>query len=470
MTATVAGGTPAAGSAAQPGRGQAAGLPTGFVWGAATASYQIEGGVDEGGRGPSIWDTFSHRAGATLHGDTGDIACDHYHRWQQDLDLMAELGLDAYRLSVAWPRLQPTGSGDINPAGVTFYRGLLQGLHDRGITPFVTLYHWDLPQPLEDAGGWPHRTTTDHFADYTRRTVAALGDLVDHWITLNEPWCASFLGYGDGVHAPGRQDVNDAVAAAHNLNLAHGKAVQAIRQADPGAQIGIAHVLTDVLHEVDNLDDRAAAARIDANANRFFLDPLFLGDYGGTVHDTHDRHGLADVVHDGDLETIAGPIDFLGVNHYHQVIAQAIDDDGFLAADTTHAEPAHTALGWSVNPHSLHNVLARVSDEFTDLPLYVTESGAAFEDYVDPNGNVNDLERINYLGGYLDAVAAAADNGANVAGYFVWSLLDNFEWAEGYRKRFGLIYVDYGTQTRIPKASYQWYRDLIASHRDRRAS
>jgi beta-glucosidase len=436
-----------------------------FLWGAATAAYQIEGAVTEGGRAPSIWDTFSHTPGAITNGDTGDIACDHYHRWEHDLDLAEEFGLTAYRFSLSWARLQPDGEGPLNPTAVDFYRRLLAGLADRGIRPFVTLYHWDMPQRLEDAGGWPARATAELFADYARRAVDALGHLASDWVTLNEPWCSSFNGYYHGTHAPGRRDLDAAVAAAHHLNLAHGLAVRAIRNgAHPEARLGATNLATDVVAASDDPADVAAAARLDANYNLMFFSPIYRGHYPDIVHDLYDRHCLASLIRPGDLEIIATPTDFAGVNHYHQVIVRDDPTDPHLGMRLRHAEPVATDMGWSVKPVSLRNVLRRVHDDFTDLPSYVTESGAAFRDRVEEDGHVFDPDRIAYLDGYFSAAADAIDDGVDLRGYFVWSLLDNFEWGEGYRKRFGLIYVDYRTQQRIPKASARWYRAQIARH------
>ncbi len=440
-------------------------FPPGFLWGAATAAYQIEGAAEEGGRAPSIWDVFSHTPGKTRNGDTGDVACDHYHRWAADLDIASDIGLQAYRLSVSWARLQPHGEGPLNPEAVGFYRQLLGGLVDRGIRPFVTLYHWDLPQVLELAGGWPARITAERFAEYARLTVDALGDLAQDWVTLNEPWCSSFNGYHAGTHAPGKRDLGAAVAAAHHLNLAHGLAVRSIREgAYPEARVGITNLMTDVVAASDRRDDIAAAARIDANNNLMFVAPPYLGRYPGAVHDLYDRYGLESLISPGDLQTISIPTDFAGVNHYHQMVVSADRSDSHLGASFVQAEPTSTSLGWSVKPESLRNVLCRVSEEFTDLPLYVTESGASFDDEVDEDGNVTDIERIGYLHGYFGAAADAIAAGVDVRGYFVWSLLDNFEWGEGYSQRFGLTYIDYQTQRRTLKASAEWYRTQIARH------
>jgi len=439
-------------------------FPQGFRWGLATAAYQIEGAAHEGGRGPSIWDTFSHTPGLSHHGDTGDIACDHYHRWEADLDLLASLGVTDYRLSVSWSRLQPGGRGDLNPAAVAFYRELLAGLSARGIRPLVTLYHWDLPQPLEDEGGWPVRDTAYRFAEFATKTVEALGDLASDWVTLNEPWCSSFLGYGRGAHAPGRQDYRAAIHAAHHLNLAHGLAVTGIRAARPGASVGITNIVTDIVPATDAPDDAAAALRLDASSNRIFLDPVYLGEYSAAVWDTLGERGLAEVVLDGDLAIIAAPTDFAGVNHYQRVIASHDESQPFDVLEVP-AEPATTSFGWSVIPASLTSVLTRVSREFTPLPIYVTENGASYNDYVDPNGDVVDTERVDYLRGYLSAAGDAIEAGVDLRGYYAWSFLDNFEWAEGYSKRFGLVWVDYRTQERIPKLSAHWYRRLIEDHR-----
>lgn len=453
-----------AGLAAAEGIADPSVFPSGFRWGLATAAYQIEGAARDGGRGPSIWDTFAHTPGRTHHGDTGDIACDHYHRWADDLDLLAETGVTDYRLSVSWSRLQPRGVGDLNPEAVAFYRALLDGLVRRGIRPLVTLYHWDLPQPLEDAGGWPARATAIAFADYARRTVRALGDLANDWVTLNEAWCSSILGYGRGAHAPGRQDDRASVAAAHHLNLAHGLALAEIRASRPDARVGIATIVTDVVPATDSDLDRAAAVRLDAQENRLFLDPVYEGRYSDAVHDLLDPLGLADVIAPGDLEAIAAPTDFVGVNHYQRVTARHDDTAGYLRVIETPAQPATTSFGWSVIPESLTAVLRRVAS-VTDLPIYVTENGASFADYVDPEGAVLDTERVAYLRGYLDAAAVAIEDGIDLAGYYAWSFLDNYEWAEGYSKRFGLVYVDYPTQRRIPKLSAHWYRREIARHR-----
>lgn len=435
-------------------------FPSDFLWGVATAAYQIEG--TGGGRGESIWDVFSRTPGLTLHGDTADIACDHYHRLDADLDLLASLGLRAYRLSLSWTRLQPSGFGELEADGVDFYRRMLTGLTERGIRPFVTLYHWDLPQALERNGGWAHRDTAYRFEDFSARVASALGDLASDWITLNEPWCSAFLGYGYGAHAPGHRDLRLATAATHHLNLAHGLALRALRSACPEAQIGITNIVTDIVPG-DGAGDVEAADRLDAVSNRVFLDPVYRGTYNSGVHALLDPYGLREHILDGDLDIISSPVDFVGLNHYQRVVATADAATPFGVAETP-AQPATTAFGWSVIPDSLHRVLLRVSREYSELPIYITESGASFHDYVDPEGDVDDVERVEYLTRYFEAAGRAIDDGVDLRGYFVWSLLDNFEWAEGYSQRFGIVYVDYRTQERIPKRSAYWYRDFVAEH------
>jgi len=441
----------------------------GFLWGAATSAYQIEGAVGADGGGTSIWDDFAGVSGNVHNGDTATVACDHYHRWDADLDLAAWMGLDAYRLGVSWARLQPAGSGELNPTAVGFYRRLLGGCHQRGIRPFLTLYHWDLPSPLEAAGGWPERDTAHRFADFARRVVTAVGDLVDDIITVNEPWCASFLGYGEGAHAPGRRHVEAAVRSAHHLNLGHGLAVRAIREIHPGAAVGITNLLTDVEPASESLTDRAAAARVDANANRMFLSPVYTGDYDDAVHDLYRDRGLADAVRPGDLDIVAAPTDFAGVNHYHHHLVRHVDGAGHLDARITDAEPAPTSLGWSIAPESLRSVVERAAD-ISGLPVYVTENGAAYADEMGSDGTVDDTERIAYHEAYTSSITDAVADGVDIRGYFAWSLLDNFEWAEGYSQRFGLVHVDFDTQRRTPKASAYWYRDHIERHRTRRTT
>lgn len=446
-------------------------LPDDFVWGVATSAYQIEGGISTDGRGLSIWDSFSHTDGRTHHGDTADVACDHRNRWESDVDLLAELGVPAYRLSLSWPRLQPGGQGPLNESALQWYRALLTGLRSRGVTPYVTLYHWDLPQELEDAGGWPRRETAERFAEYTGRIVDALGDLVHDWITVNEPWCASFLGYGLGVHAPGRRSMRDAVASAHHLNLAHGLAVAQIRDRSQSARVGVTNIIADLIpRDPGNVADIYAVERLDAVNHQLFLAPVFTGAYPALVHELLDPCGLHDVINPGDLETIAAPIDFLGVNHYQQVLVGDDPTGGVARVSEEAAGIDRTSFGWSITPAALTEVLRHTQERYTaGLPLLVTENGASFTDYVTPDHKVHDPERIAYLDGYLVAIDDAVAAGINVTGYFAWSFLDNYEWAEGYDKRFGLVYVDFATQERVPKDSAHHYASLITTHQVRAA-
>jgi beta-glucosidase len=469
------------------------GFPEGFLWGAATASYQIEGAVAEDGRGPSIWDTFSHAPGNTFHGETGDIADDHYHRLDEDLELMAALKLGAYRFSIAWPRIQPDGRGPLNQPGLDFYRRLVDGLRARDIVPAVTLYHWDLPQALEDSGGWPERDTAERFAEYAVIVARALGDDVGFWITLNEPWVAAWMGYGTGRMAPGRADIGLAVAATHHMLLGHGLAVAALRQELGGdARLGITLNLSPVRVHGDSEADRRAQRLVDGNLNRLYLDPVFKGRYPEdmTEHYGERRPGF-EVVRDGDLDAIAVPLDFLGVNYYSPRNVLAIDRvhggvapaglaalagrpgsraerDRAIAEDMGAAEvwPLHlatSAMGWTIEPDGLTELLVRLQRDYDPPALYITENGTAINDYVNPDGRVLDPERIAYLDAHLRAAEAAIEQGVQLRGYFTWSLLDNFEWALGYSRRFGLVYVEYGTQRRVPKASYDWYREVIAA-------
>ncbi|CAA9449491.1 MAG: GH1 / GH5_19 [uncultured Rubrobacteraceae bacterium] len=445
-------------------------FPENFLWGTATASYQIEGAVDEDGRGASIWDTFSHAPGNVYRGDTGDVACDHYHRLEEDLDLMAELGLQAYRFSVAWPRVQPDGSGPANQKGLDFYRRLVDGLRERSIEPMLTLYHWDLPQALEDRGGWTSRETSERFAEYAGLVYGALSGTVSYWITLNEPWVAAWLGHGYGVHAPGKQDAGAALSASHHLLLGHGLAMERMRSVGDDNRLGVTLNLHPAVPGRDRDADREAARRVDGQANRLYLDPLFRGAYPEDVL-SHYRGLGADlsVVRDGDLRKISAPLDFLGVNYYFRhTVRDAPEEDApdapFADLDARPIVPhaaEKTAMGWPVDPEGLTEILVRIKEEYADLPLYVTENGRAVHDYADPNGEVKDDERVSYLDAHFRAAREAMDRGADLRGYMVWSFLDNFEWAEGYSKRFGLVFVDYATQKRTPKTSARWYSEVI---------
>ncbi|MFF7317392.1 GH1 family beta-glucosidase [Streptomyces albogriseolus] len=445
-------------------------FPSGFRWGTATAAYQIEGAAAEDGRTPSIWDTFSRTPGKVRNGDTGDIAADHYHRMHEDVALMRRLGLTDYRFSIAWPRVQPTGRGPAVQKGLDFYRRLADALLDAGIRPVATLYHWDLPQELEDAGGWPERETARRFADYAALVADALGDRIGTWTTLNEPWCAAFLGYGNGVHAPGRTSPADSLRAAHHLNLAHGSAVRVLRDAlPPTAHVSLTlnlHALRPLTRSAGDLD---AVRRIDAVANRVFLDPVFHGRLPDDL--VRDTAAVTDwsFVRDGDLAVCATPIDSLGINYYSPTVVAAgrSESPSPWAGAERHVRflPApgpRTAMDWPVDADGLYELLVRLRDDLPGLPLMVTENGAAYDDYADPSGEVRDPERIAYLHSHLTAVHRAIEEGADVRGYFLWSLLDNFEWAYGYSKRFGIVHVDFATQRRTPKQSAGWYADVVA--------
>ncbi len=447
-------------------------FPEGFLWGAATAAYQIEGAVREGGRGPSIWDTFSHTPGLVAGGDTGDVATDHYHRYEQDLDLAAGLHLSAYRFSISWPRIQPDGTGPANAAGIAFYDRLVDGLLARGISPAVTLYHWDLPQALEDAGGWPSRDTAHRFADYAALVHEALGDRVDLWSTLNEPWCSAMLGYASGMHAPGRRDPAAALAAMHHLLLGHGLAVHRMRAtARPDEQFMITVNLFPTYPATPRPEDRAAAHLMDGLQNRQFLDPLLRGTYPADVVGATRELSDWDFVAPGDLATISAPLDVLGVNYYFPMRVAAAPEpgpgmDSYPGSGTIAMLPPEgplTEMGWEVLPAAMNDLLVRLQADY-GIPVMVTENGAAYPDVVDASGRVADPARIAYLESHLAALHQAIGRGADVRGYFAWSLLDNFEWAHGYAKRFGLIHVDFDTLVRRPKDSANFYASVAAAN------
>jgi len=448
-------------------------IGTGFVWGAATSAFQVEGAVRADGRGLSIWDTFSHRPGAIRDGRTADIAADHYHRYADDVALMADLGLNAYRFSIAWPRIQPTGTGKVEPRGLDFYRRLVDALLEHGIEPWPTLYHWDLPQPLEDAGGWPVRATVDAFTEYAAIVHEALGDRVTNWTTVNEPWCAAFQGYASGTQAPGRTEPAASVAAAHHLLLAHGRASQVMRAQRPGNRYGIALNLYAVAPHTDAPEDADAARRVDGLQNRLFLDPVLRGSYPDDV--LADLGPLVgdDLIRDGDLATIAGT-DMLGVNYYSRhTVSGLIPPEPGRASEWAGSEHVRTVpaglpithMGWDIDADGLAGLLLRLHREYPAVPLYVMENGAAFDDTVTQDGAIHDADRVRYLEAHLAAVRTAVSRGVPLRGYFVWALLDNFEWAEGYGPRFGLVYVDFVTQRRVPKDSARWYAGVIAASR-----
>ena len=440
-------------------------VPAGFSWGVATSSYQVEGAVTEGGRSPSIWDTFSHTAGKITGGGTGDIACDHYHRWPDDIALMKRLGVNAYRFSIAWPRVVPSGAGEVNKAGLAFYDRLVDGLLDAGITPYPTLYHWDLPQVLQDRGGWPARDTAEHFAAYASHVAGALGDRITTWATINEPRCSAWIGHLEGRHAPGATDLTAAVLASYHLLLGHGLATQALRAGAPGAQVGIVHLLSACEPASGSAADIEAVARFDGHANRWWLDPI----YGrGFPQDMLKVYGVELPERPGDAEAIAAPLDWLGVNYYApSVIANDPDGPAPYAREASVPGVPRNMLGWEVRAAGLEQLLVNVTRDYGASRVYVTENGSAWADTVEHDGAVHDPERISYLEGHLAACGRAVQRGVPLAGYFAWSLLDNFEWADGYEARFGLVYVDYATQKRIIKDTGHRYADIIRSHQER---
>ncbi|HEX9847241.1 MAG TPA: GH1 family beta-glucosidase [Acidimicrobiia bacterium] len=437
-----------------------------FAWGVATSAYQIEGGRYAGGKGDSIWDRFSDLGRLA---DPGDIACDHYHRWEEDLDLLAALGVTTYRFSTAWARVIPDGDGEVNRPGLSFYADLLAGMLERGIEPSLTLYHWDLPQALQDKGGWGSRDTIDAFARYAGIMAESLGDKVGTWITHNEPWVSAFLGHLEGVFAPGLTDWTTALTAGHHMLVSHGRATRAIREALPGASIGLA------------LDCRpstpADAASTEANRhfdgfrNRWFFDPVFGLGYPQDMVAAHESRGrlpkgLAGMVMPGDLEEIAAPIDFLGVNYYTtiRVASGAEERDDPEGPSGPGPPPGYTEMGWRIDPAGLGEFIERVNDDYSPASIVITENGASYSDAPGPDGRIHDGRRIEYLEGHIAEVTRCRRDGIPVDGYFVWSLMDNLEWVQGFSQRFGLVWVDHATQERIPKDSYYWYRDSIAAY------
>jgi beta-glucosidase len=439
-------------------------FPPGFVWGVATAAYQIEGATTEDGRGRSIWDDYAETPGRIADGTTGAVACDHYHRWAEDIALMSSLGVSAYRLSVGWPRIQPDGRGPANPAGLAFYDRVVDGLLEAGIQPWVTLYHWDLPSALETAGGWPQRETAERFAEYAGIVGAALGDRVTHWITLNEPWCSAFLGYLNGRHAPGRSEPGAAVAAAHHLLLGHGLAVQSLRAAVPEAEVGVTLNLYPVAPADETEGSVDAARRIDGLHNRMFLDPVLRGSFPDDVR--ADLTSVTDFsfLRDGDLQVTSAPLDFLGVNYYTSHTVRAGSYPGTGQVEFAGAGRPTTAMGWEVHAQGLRDLLGALTRDYGPIPLYVTENGSAYDDVVEADGAVHDTDRLAYLSGHLSACADAVADGVPLAGYFAWSLMDNFEWGFGYTKRFGIVRVDYDTQVRTVKDSGAWYAGFLRRH------
>ncbi len=443
-------------------------FPDGFLWGAATSAQQIEGAIHEDGRGESIWDRFAAAPGRIADGSDAAVACDHYHRWREDVGLLRWLGVGAYRFSISWPRILPSGRGGVNASGLDFYEALVDALLEAGIRPFLTLYHWDLPQALQDRGGWASRDTASLFAEYAAVVAARLGDRVGHWVTHNEPWCISTLGHEVGEHAPGHRDPAESLAVAHHLLLSHGWAVESIRAQAPGAEVGIVLNLVPVHPVSSAAADVDAARRLDGSFNRWYLDPLFRGQYPPDAIEDRIRRGHLvgpglPFLRAGDLRVASAPIDFLGVNYYSRIVVRA-DEAGEPVPVTTVPERELTDMGWEVYPSGLRDLLVRIGCEYRPSRIYITENGAAYTDPPGADGQVSDDRRIEYLRGHLAAAHRALQEGVPLAGYFVWSLLDNFEWGHGYAKRFGLYGVDGATRRRFPRDSAFWYREVAAAN------
>jgi len=436
-------------------------FPKDFRWGCSTSSYQIEGGIHEGGRSESIWDRFANTPGCVKEGHTGEVACDHYHRWPEDFDIAKQLGVNAYRFSIAWPRIfDYSKSSSPNVAGLDFYDRLVDGMLARGLEPWATLYHWDLPQHLQDQGGWANRTTVEAFVNYTDAITRRLGDRIQHWITHNEPWCTAFLGNKEGCHAPGLKDFKVALQVSHHLLVSHGLAIPVIRQNSSNAKVGAALSLHPLSPASASAEDLAATLRHDGLRNRWFLDPLYGRGYPQDI--VKVLGNLAPTVLEGDLKAIAEPTDFLGVNYYFPEIVAHAPGQGVM--QLTVVEPEHverTGFNWQVAPDGLVRLLSRVVKDYAPAHIFITENGSTYDDVVLADGSIHDSQRTSFLQRHLAAVLETVKSDLPVRGYFAWSLLDNFEWAEGYLKRFGLTHVDFQTQKRRLKASGEWYRDFL---------
>lgn len=435
-----------------------------FIWGVATSSFQIEGATHEGGRGPSIWDTFCKVPGKVANGDTGDVACDHYHRYNEDLDLMKWMGVDAYRFSVAWSRVLPNGVGAINNAGLDFYDRIVDGALERGIQPWLTMYHWDLPQALQDRGGWNNREIVGWFEEYADVLTSRLGDRVKHWMTLNEPLCSAWIGHLYGDMAPGIKDLQTALNASHHLLMSHGIASQITRSNVKDAKVGIVINVTPAVPATDSEDDHRAATLADGFDNRWFLNPVFGQPYPA---DVIEALGKSPQIAAGDMTLINQPMDFLGVNFYfRQTISSNPQGSPLPIKNIRRENVKRTAMDWEVHAPAFEEILTRIHREYKPREMYITENGSAWNDMM-VAGEIDDQERISYLQSHLEAMSAAEKLGAPICGYFAWSFMDNFEWAYGYDKRFGLVYVDYNSQKRTPKKSAHFYRDLLLNRTTR---
>jgi beta-glucosidase len=439
-------------------------FPNGFLWGVATASYQVEGAVHADGRGESIWDRFSHRPGKVHNGDTGDVACDHYYRYAEDFRLMAELGVKAYRFSFAWPRILPAGKGAINQSGLDFYDRLIDAMLKAGLTPSATLYHWDLPQALQDVGGWMNRATTDHFVQYADVVSRRFGDRISYWATFNEPNVIAYAGHLWGVHAPGVRDLTyrTAMQVSHNINVAHGKAVPVLRANSVGAKVGIVQVMYPVHPATNSESDQAAANRAYMLSSQWFFDPIFKGDYPAEALATLGAAGPR--IRQG-TKLISAPIDWVGINYYARNVVRDAPSAGLWQYQQVRVPTSeHTEMDWEVYPDGLREIIVRAAKDYAPKEIFVTENGCAMPDTLNGDSRVADPRRVAYLRGHFQAAQQAIAEGAPLKGYFVWSFLDNFEWAWGYVKRFGIVYVDYATQRRIPKDSFRFYQGVIRAN------
>ncbi|MBU7594331.1 GH1 family beta-glucosidase [Metabacillus halosaccharovorans] len=435
-------------------------FPKEMRWGAATAAYQIEGAANEDGRGLSIWDTFAKTPGKVLNGDNGDVACDSYHRYEEDISLMKELGIDIYRFSVSWPRIFPNGTGEINEKGLQFYRDFVDALVANGIEPMCTLYHWDLPQALQDKGGWDSRETVDAFADYAELMFKEFNGKIKKWITINEPWCVSFLSNYIGAHAPGNQNLQLATTISHHLLLAHGKAVSRFRDRGYEGEIGYAPNTEWNEPFSSRQEDIDACNRATGWFVEWFFDPVFKGSYPQFMVEWFEKKGVTVPIQDGDMAIINQEIDFVGINYYTGSVTRYKENDGLLDAEKVDIGYEKTDFDWNIYPEGFYKVLTKINDQYGSVPIYITENGACYNDGVE-NGRVKDQRRIDYLKQHLTSLKRAIDSGVNIKGYLTWSLLDNFEWAEGYDKRFGIIHVDFNTLERTKKDSYYWYKQTV---------
>ncbi|MGN8647498.1 GH1 family beta-glucosidase [Gracilibacillus sp. HCP3S3_G5_1] len=438
-------------------------FPKDMQWGTATASYQIEGAASEGGRGVSIWDTFSKTPGNVVNGDNGDVACDSYHRYEEDVELMKDLGIDVYRFSVAWPRIFPNGTGEVNQEGLDYYHRLVDKLLENGIEPMCTLYHWDLPQALQDKGGWGNRETIHAFVDYAELMFKEFSGKIKKWLTLNEPWCISFLSNYIGVHAPGNRDLQLATQISHHLLVAHGKSVQKFRELGVDGEIGFAPNTTWLEPYSNRQEDIDACNREIGWYIEWFMDPVFKGSYPSFMIDWFKKKGVELEIEDGDMETINQPVDFLGINYYTGHIARYKENEGLLDWEMVEMNYDRTDIGWPIFPEGFYQVLMRIKNSYGDIPIYITENGSCYNDEPE-NGSVKDAGRINYLEQHLTALSRAIASGVNIKGYITWSLMDNFEWAEGYTMRFGIVHVNYRTLERTKKDSFYWYKQTIANN------